>query len=196
MAKINKQGNKQHIYLAIFFAVAAFFAFGYFVSKQVLTLSNSGYFSGSKVEGANTNGFNENGYNYSARVFVGLADGIDKALDGKVWGDPTYAKDRLVMKWNAEWDRGNLEGWSKPPYSAWEDNEWNGKVPGGSGQVWHYKIDWDKGCADTGVVSKPGGYCGWGQFEVVMDHGMDFNAGPSHIWFAHAKPTGYGAYKF
>ena len=45
-------------------------------------------------------GFDQFGYNYQAMVFVGPADGIDKVLDGKVWGDSTYANDRLVMKWS------------------------------------------------------------------------------------------------
>lgn len=43
-------------------------------------------------------GFDEFGYNYQARVFVGKADGVDRILDGKVWGDSTYANDWLVMK--------------------------------------------------------------------------------------------------
>lgn len=134
-------------------------------------------------------GFNEFGYNDKARVFNGPADGVDRVLDGAVWGDPTYANDHLVMKWNAEWDRGNAEGWSNPPYAAWENNEWNGAVPGGSGEVWHYKIKWDKGCADSGVPSADGGYCIWGQFEVLMDQGtMD----GVHEWYAHAVATGYG----
>lgn len=45
-------------------------------------------------------GFDQYGYNDTARVFNGLADGVDRNLDGTVWGDPTYAKDKLVMKWN------------------------------------------------------------------------------------------------
>src|SRR5450756_990472 len=52
-------------------------------------------------------GFDEFGYNDAARVFVGLADGVDRKLDGLVWGDPTYAKDHLVMKWNKAWDDCN-----------------------------------------------------------------------------------------
>jgi len=43
-------------------------------------------------------GFDEFGYNYQARIFVGSADGVDRLLDGKVWGDPTYANDHLKMK--------------------------------------------------------------------------------------------------
>jgi hypothetical protein len=49
-------------------------------------------------------GFDEFGYNYKARVFVGKADGVDRVLDGKVWGDPAYANDHLVMKWSKAWD--------------------------------------------------------------------------------------------
>ena len=133
-------------------------------------------------------GFDQFGYNRQARVFSGPADGVDGVLDGKVWGDPTYANDHLVMKWNAEWDRGNLEHWAYPPYAAWLNNEWNGNVPGGSGVSEIVKIVWDAGCA----ASQPppaGGYCIWGQFAALMDHY------PSGAWYAHADPTGYGAYR-
>ena len=83
-------------------------------------------------------GFDQFGYNYGARIFVGKADGVDKTLDGKVWGDPTYANDRLVMKWSKGWDDARFNGapWTA---DAWEDNEWNGKVPGGSGEVWPWQ---------------------------------------------------------
>ena len=86
-------------------------------------------------------GFDEFGYNYQARVFVGPADGVDRILDGEVWGDPTYANDHLVMKWSKGWDDARFHGgeWA---CDAWENNEWNGMVPGGSGEVWHYKIVW------------------------------------------------------
>jgi hypothetical protein len=138
-------------------------------------------------------GFDQFGYNNKARIFNGPADGVDRVLDNAVWGDPTYANDYLVMKWNAEWDRGNLEGWTDPNgYKAWTDNEWNGNVKGGSGAVWHYKIKWIGICGADYTPLLDGGYCIWGQFEVLMDQGKDPNIGPGHIWFAHANPTGYG----
>lgn len=132
-------------------------------------------------------GFDEFGYNYTARVFQGPADGVDRVLDGLVWGDPTYANDLLKMKWTAEWDRGNDEGWSDPDGydGAWTDNQWNGMVPGGSGENWHYKIKWVGACTDP---LPDGGYCIWGQFEVLSDHGTVDGA---HLWYAHAIPTGY-----
>src|SRR3990167_355186 len=61
---------------------------------------------------ASAGGFDQYGYNDTARIFNGPADGVDRSLDGTVWGDPTYASDHLSMKWNAEWDRGNDEGWT------------------------------------------------------------------------------------
>src|SRR3990172_7840900 len=90
-------------------------------------------------------GFNEFGYNYQARVFVGTGESwsLAKGLPPGYLG--VYAQDKLVMKWNAEWDRGNAENWANLDgngYDAWENNEWNG-VNGGSGEVWHYKIKWD-----------------------------------------------------
>lgn len=133
-------------------------------------------------------GFDDLGYNRTARIFVGPADGVDGVLDGKIYGDPTYAADHLKLKWNAEWDRGNDEGWSNPPYDAWEDNQWNGMKPGGSGETWHYKIKWVGACGGYGTPTGDGGYCIWGQFEVVSSHGTYLG---EHFWDAHAIPTGY-----
>lgn len=140
--------------------------------------------------GNNANkGFDELGYNRSARVFSGPADGVDGKLDGKVWGDTTYANDHLKMKWNAEWDRGNSDGWANPPYAAWEDNEWNGSLKGGSGEMWQYKIKWVGPCGATGTTLDDGSYCIWGQFAVIASHGVTDN---DHFWEAHAVPSGFG----
>lgn len=93
-----------------------------------------------------------------------------------------YVNDKLVMKWNDEWNRGNEEGWSEPPYDAWLDNEWNGNCKDCSGEVWHYKIKW---------VSNPENneYPIWGQFAVIMSQGTDSTG---HIWQTHEIPNGYG----
>ncbi len=143
-------------------------------------------------------GFDQYGYNYSARIFNGPSwlwatktYKTDEAAARTIMGD--YANDKLVMKWNAEWDRGKAEGWSKPPYKAWETNEWNGRFPGGSGSVWHYKTIWiGAGHGPDGTVLPDGGYVIWGQFEVVMDQGADLAYGPGHMFFAKATPNGFG----
>jgi hypothetical protein len=137
------------------------------------------------------------GYNWKARIFVGT--GMQWCME-KV-GDPDwcqwylgdYANDKVVMKWNAEWDRGSAESWANPPYAAWENNEWNGRFPGGSGAVWHYKIKWVGPCTDYEFFPD-GGYCLWGQFEVLMDQGSDpaYCASTNHCFVALAKPNGYG----
>lgn len=94
------------------------------------------------------------------------------------------------MKWNAEWDRGNEEGWAKPPYAAWLNNEWNGHVPGGSGESAIFKTVWDAGCVAThGTTASTGGTCIWDQFAVLMDHY------PNGDWVGKANPAGYGAYR-
>ena len=133
-------------------------------------------------------GFDQFGYNYNARIFVGAADGVDRNLDGTVWGDPTYANDHLVMKWSKGWDNARFHGAEWGP-DAWENNEWNGKVSGGSGEVWHYKVIWVGPELENSEYWRPGGYPIWGQFEVIMDHGTFNN---EHIWLTHAIPTGYG----
>ena len=136
--------------------------------------------------------FDQYGYNRTARIFNGT--GASWCLAGSQAADcmGIYSPDKLVMKWTADWDRGNEEIWANPPYAgAWIDNEWNGKN-GGSGSVWHYKIKWYGPCTDGDTL--PGGsYCVWGQFEVLMDQGMDPSFGPGHIWFSKAIPNGYGA---
>ena len=148
------------------------------------------------VAGAST-GFDMYGYNDRARIFVGKADGLDKILDGKYYGNASYAADHLVMKWNSEWDRGNDEGWTDPKgYDAWIDNEWNGMVGGGSQETWHYKIVWDKGCKTNSTPTtksiKGTPYCIWNQFAVVMSQGT---YGGQHYWDVLAKPSGYGSAK-
>ncbi|MBI4528712.1 MAG: hypothetical protein HY695_33360 [Deltaproteobacteria bacterium] len=143
-------------------------------------------------------GFDEFGYNRTARVFVGtgwswcMGKGIGEAWCE--WYLGPYANDHLVMKWNKEWDRGNEEGWSKPPYDAWTDNEWNGAVPDGSGSVWHYKFVWFGSCGKDYTPLPNGGYCIWGEFETIMDHGVDLNYGPGHYFLGKAQPNGYGYY--
>ena len=135
-------------------------------------------------------GFDEFGYNRGARIFNGTGSSWCLARGAAADCLGAYSPDKLVMKWNAEWDRGNAENWASPPYAAWENNEWNGKA-GGSGAVWHYKIAWVGPCAD-GSTLPSGGYCIWGQFEVLMDQGLDPSLGPGHVWFAKARPNGYG----
>jgi len=132
--------------------------------------------------------FDEFGYNYGARVFVGKADGVDRVLDGTVWGDPTYANDWLVMKWSKAWDDARFHGAAWGP-DAWENNEWNGNVPGGSGEVWHYKIIWVGSELENSVYWREGGYAIWGQFEVIMDQGT---SGGEHMWYTLATPNGFG----
>ncbi|MBA7600786.1 hypothetical protein ES703_07846 [subsurface metagenome] len=144
-------------------------------------------------------GFDEFGYNYQARIFNGLADGVDRNLDGLYSGSTTYANDHLVMKWSKAWDDarfgpdGIRDSGDELPWTpdAWVNNEWNGMVPGGSGEVWHYKIIWT-GLPWTNANPnwRDGGYGIWGEFEVIMDQGT---AGGQHFWGTHAKPTGYGA---
>jgi len=136
-------------------------------------------------------GFDQFGYNYQAMVFVGKADGVDRNLDGTVWGDPTYANDWLVMKWSKGWDDARFHGAPWGP-DAWETNEWNGMNPDGSQSVWHYKIIWVGPELESSPYWREGGYSIWGQFEVIMDQGIDPSIGPGHIWFALATPNGFG----
>lgn len=140
-------------------------------------------------------GFDQFGYNYQARNFVGPADGVDRTLDGNVWGDPTYANDHLIMKWSKAWDDARFHGapWTS---DAWVDNEWNGQVPGGSGVSEHTKIIWI-GLPDnsTNPLWRPGGYAIWGEFEAIFDHytcSLTNSLCPTELWQAHAVPAGYG----
>jgi len=133
-------------------------------------------------------GFDEFGYNYKARVFNGKADGVDRVLDGKVWGDPTYANDHLVMKWSKAWDDARFHGAPWTP-DAWETNEWNGMVSGGSKEIWHYKIIWVGPEGMNSPYWREGGSLIWDQFEVIMSQGV---VGKAHIWETQVKPNGFG----
>jgi hypothetical protein len=151
-------------------------------------------FVGSADRALAEGGFDDFGYNRTARIFNGT--GASWCVAGGQAANclDIYSNDKLVMKWNAEWDRGKAEGWLNGPYAASLDNEWNGRKPGGSGSVWHYKYVWVGPCGADYTPMANGGYCIWSQFEVIMDHGQDPAIGPGHTWGAKAKPAGYGAY--
>lgn len=133
-------------------------------------------------------GFDVFGYNDVANLFVGAADGTDRILDGTVWGDATYASDHLAMKWNKAWETCNANRSAENCAGAWLMNEWNGQVTGGSGETWHYKFKWVGSCGAYGAPLADGGYCIWGEYEVVFSHGT----ANGHFWDAHAKPAGFG----
>ena len=140
---------------------------------------------------ASSPGFNQCGYNWDARVFSGPADGVDDTLDGTIYGDPTYANDYLVMKWNAAWDACNANGWDDPTYcaGAWLTNEWNGMVPGGSGTTEHVKVIWVGSAGEASSYWVPGGYSIWGNYEAISDQGMTDH---QHYVAAAAIPQGLG----
>ena len=136
-------------------------------------------------------GFDSFGYNYQARIFVGRADGVDRMIDGSVWGDPTYANDHLVMKWSKAWDDARFNGAPWTP-QAWVDNEWNGMLADGSKVSEHVKIVWVGPDLEKSPYGRAGGYPIWGEFEVIFDHYT--GADPTnHYWMAHAIPAGYGS---
>lgn len=171
---------------------------------------------------SNKPGFDKYGYNYSANVFNGPADGVDRKLDDAVWGDPTYANDKLMMKWNEQWDICNGPGNNTNPNycaGAWTKNEWNGNVPGGSGEVWHYTVIWvgpklgpgysrdwcndnTDECAELGGLSGATGSGAPGTSEYWRTGGEPIwdnyeiiishgtVSGPVHLWEVHAKPSG------
>lgn len=141
--------------------------------------------------GKSDSGYDQYGYNYQARLFNSRADGVDRTLDDKVWGDSYYANDHLVMKWSKAWDDARFNGatWT---CDAWEDNEWNGKASGGSGETWHYKISWVGPELQKSSCWREGGYPIWGEFEVTFSQG---NAGQGHVWETLTKPSGYGSWK-
>ena len=133
-------------------------------------------------------GFDEFGYNYQARIFSGLADGVDRNLDGTVWGDPTYANDHLVMKWSKAWDAARFDGepWSS---EAWCTNQWNGQASDGSGESETCKIIWVGSALEESVYWREGGYAIWGEFEVILDKYMGKDG---YSVAAHATPSGLG----
>ena len=175
---------------AVLFAAISLIILGGVLYKQMMPAAKNNLTTSSSVEGANTNsgGFDEFGYNYKAMNFVGKADGVDRILDGKVWGDPLYANDHLVMKWSKAWDDARFHGAQWTP-DAWVDNEWNGKLPNGSDVTEHVKIIWVGSSLENSQYWRAGGSPIWGEFEVIMDQGM---TGTSHYWYAHAVPNGFG----
>lgn len=188
------------------------------MKKFLIGVATAGLFLAStvKVFAANGGGFNEYGYNYTARIFNGTGlswcneIGItDVGSCNSELGGP-FSYDKLVMKWNAQWDNCNNKGYTDPTYclGAWLDNEWNGNVTGGSGAIWHYKIIWVGPSGESSQYWVPGGELVWGNYEIVMDQGTnktgaytycgDGTSLPApnnggHIVCSLSNPSGYGA---
>jgi hypothetical protein len=144
-------------------------------------------------------GFDEFGYNRCAGNFVGLfggwcADyGVGWDCKGATWAEPyvPFAKDHLVMKWNAAWDKCNAEYTPENCAGAWTDNQLNGMLPDGSRTTEHAKIVWIGGNCGADLTPLPdGGYCLWGAYEAVMDQGK--SADGTRWMLAHVTPGGYG----
>jgi hypothetical protein len=141
-----------------------------------------------------TTGFDQSGYNTNARIFNGTYGQwcMDKIGDEDycraVYG--TWWNDKLIMKWNAEWDRGNAENWTDSPYNARLSNISNGQGPGGSGDSSLLKMVWVGTCTD-GEVLDTGGTCIWGQFAVIMQKA---SVDGKLFRVAQAQPSGYGYY--
>lgn len=140
-------------------------------------------------------GFDDFGYNRTARNFVGT--GLSWCQGKLGWTVPQceaylgpYTYDKIVMKWNKAWDDCNDSNYDPAMcVGAWTDNEWNGKGPEGSGEVWHYKIIWVGPGKETSPYWKEGGYSIWGEYEVIMDQGT--NSDHIHT-ILHSIPAGYG----
>ena len=133
-------------------------------------------------------GFDQYGYNRCAHLFNGTFGGYCAARGAVPTCGGVDPSSSLVMKWNEEWDRGNADGWNKPPYAAYLDNEARGTYLDGTSWSEHFKTRWDAGCAATGV-STNGGSCIWNQFEILMDQGTE---GGEHVWWTKLTPAGYG----
>jgi len=152
-------------------------------------------------------GFDEYGYNYQARIFVGIGEDWYRGKIGSdlgpwqegqdfIW-DETYGRDHLGFKWSKAWvdatfgpdgvrDNGDESDWTP---QAWCTNEWNGMAPGGSGEVWHYTNIWVGPGGESSQYWRDGGYSIWGNFEVIMSHGV---VDGEHIWDTLATPCGRG----
>jgi hypothetical protein len=155
-------------------------------------------------DGVVKTGFDQYGYNRCAGNFVGLFGGWCAdygrgwdCLGLNVYGIAdfasynTYAKDHLVMKWNAAWDACNADYSPENCAGAWTDNEFNGMLPDGSRTTEHVKIVWIGGdCGADYTLLADGGYCIWGAYEAVMDQGKG-DDGVRYV-LAHAVPSGYG----
>lgn len=152
------------------------------------------------AQAAGGKGFDEYGYNDSARIFVGTGSSWCQGKLG--WTKEQcdaylapYGSDQLVMKWNKAWDECNEAGNDDASACAGATltNEWNGNIPGGSGETEHFKCIWVGSEGEASIYWQPGGYVIWGNYEAIMDQGME--AGHVHWVAAHATPNGFGAGK-
>jgi hypothetical protein len=89
-------------------------------------------------------GFDQYGYNDNGNIFNGTGSGWCLAGGQSADCMGAYSNDNIIMKWNEAWDVCNDAGNNDAAAcaGAWTSNQWNGAFPGGSGEVWHYKMIW------------------------------------------------------
>ncbi|MFZ1249663.1 MAG: hypothetical protein WAQ24_05085 [Candidatus Saccharimonadales bacterium] len=136
-------------------------------------------------------GFDEYGYNDKARTFVGTCASwaAAKGMDGQAYCG-VYAKDHLVMKWNKVWDDCNAAGYDTASIcaGAWNTNQWNGRVPGGSGETYQYKQIWVGSDGEMSPYWREGGTLIWGNYETIFEK----LAGKNGEFYVHVTPGGLG----
>lgn len=188
---INKKGEKMVKKIAFILIVLVLL-----LSKTTVALAEKPPEPGDNGNANGTgqdNGFEE-GYNRTAHIFNGTyGEWCMEKIGNQDYCDATYGdwyNDKLIMKWNAEWDHGNEEGWSDDNYDAWLNNIGNGKGPGGSGESYLVKIVWVGDCPE-GEILENGGYCIWGQFAVIMEKS---SVNGELTWFVHNHQAGYGVW--
>lgn len=123
--------------------------------------------------------YDQYGYNRIAREFKGtganwcIANKQDKACLGE------YALSTFLIKWNADWDKGNKDAWVLTPYNATVTVQVDGTT---------YTVTWVGNCAD-GEVFQSGGTCVWGEYAASADNGTDPTSGVLGTWLTRASPS-------
>lgn len=161
------------------------------MNKKIIVIPLAVMFAFSMASVVAGGGFDEFGYNYNARIYVGTVDGVDRVLDGRVYGEPSiFANDHIIMKWSQAWDDA-LYHHAAPTPDAWCINEVNGMVPGGSGISEHAKIVWVGPELENSPYWREGGAAFPPFFEAIFDHYVGPSVDPNDSWLAKVIPSSF-----
>ncbi len=97
-----------------------------------------------------------------------------------------YANDHLLLQWNTAYDTCRLGGSCE---GAWLMVKWNGMIPTGSGELWHYKIDYRGAICPIGVILPDGSSCYGNGFVILSSQGR---IDGQHLVLAKAVSNGLG----